>query len=571
MNHQFLHSQGDGPALRIGIISCNQTIPAFARQILEDIAASDFAHTVCVIDCCDKSSPNKPFHWIKTLVATLGDSSKRHCLFYKAYQTLIEPLHPISPDPLEKVPFDDLIDSENIIRTTIGISRSTLQADKSGAIRPPPDIDVLLDFSTLKPDAIHPIKARDGIWFYRLGEGHRLTNDTNLIASVLEDPASTARIMLEREESSSRPPTILAEAYFSLTPNLSARHNRFPPYWGTTHFVIEKLRELHQSGQARSIADEPAITDAPALASPTNQQVISYQRQRIARTLSRLPTAIRKGQFSLHWQIAIRQSATPLLNEQDEKAALKQFKWLQSPPNHFWADPFLLEYEGSTWLFFEDFDILQEKGKIACGRIDDNGDLIEVQTVLERDYHLSFPLVFRHQGKIYMVPESAHHQRVDLFYARHFPEDWVLEKQLLDVSVVDATLYQHAGRWWMLASPMAVPGHTPMTCLWTAEQLTGEWALAPAGTISNDVHYSRNGGSIFTWEDSHYRISQDCSRGYGTALWFNKILQWDARTYKEQPCRRIDGHTIPGLLGIHSYNRTGNLEVIDGKFLHPGR
>jgi hypothetical protein len=103
----------------------------------------------------------------------------------------------------------------------------------------------------------------------------------------------------------------------------------------------------------------------------------------------------------------------------------------------------------------------------------------------------------------------------------------------------------------------------PLSLDW---QLTGEWKVAARFNVSNDVHYARNAGTVFKHRGRLYRVSQDCSSRYGAALWFNHIEHWDQQHYTEQPYKRIGSESVAGLSGIHSYNRAGDLEVIDGRF-----
>ena len=71
--------------------------------------------------------------------------------------------------------------------------------------------------------------------------------------------------------------------------------------------------------------------------------------------------------------------------------------------------------------------------------------------MLERDHHLSYPFVFEHEGVVYMLPERGEAGRVELHRAVAFPDEWRLDRVLLDgLTAVDATL--HVGE----ARPLAV-------------------------------------------------------------------------------------------------------------------
>ena len=556
MNRQFLHSTGKRSHLRIGIACNNQLIPRYARQVLRDITESDFADIVCILESRE-TGQRKGKGLIKRLRGLI-DGSKRRYLLYVGYQILTKPFCERSSDPLDLVPFADLIPND------ITDADLTCHGDTTTPL--PVNLDVILNLGNLQLNTACSRSARHGVWFFRLGEGRAQTNDPELIASVLADPASTARITLEMAGASNQT-TILAEAFYSMMPTLSAHKNHFPPYWGSTHLVIEKLRDLHQSEKIGLINKKSPVSEkSEKNPHPTNRQILVHQIERLKKFARRLPNTLRQGSSYVHWDIALRHSLTPLL-EQEENTALSQFHWLSSPPGHFWADPFLIEKDGVTWLFFEDFVLADGKGRIACGRISKGGELLDVRVVLEKPYHLSYPQVFQHDSEVFLVPESAQHHSVSLYRATDFPNRWEHESQLLDVGVVDATLAEHDGRWWMFASPMAVSGHAPMTYLWTATELASGWHLASSSAINSNVCHSRGAGSLHAHNGKLYRISQDGSMAYGSALWFNEITQWDIRGYREKPVRHIKGRCISGLTGIHSYNRSGYWEVIDGRFL----
>jgi hypothetical protein len=50
-------------------------------------------------------------------------------------------------------------------------------------------------------------------------------------------------------------------------------------------------------------------------------------------------------------------------------------------------------------------------------------------------------------------------------------------------------------------------------------------------------------------------------------LVFNEIRRLDAAGYEETPIMRIGADAASGLSGVHTYNRAGRWEVIDGRFL----
>ena len=226
-----------------------------------------------------------------------------------------------------------------------------------------------------------------------------------------------------------------------------------------------------------------------------------------------------------------------------------------------------MEESGATWMFFEDYSYAEKRGVIGCARLE-NGQVQDPRTVLERDHHLSFPHIFKHDGAIWMVPESEQARQVQLYRAVKFPDEWVLDRTLLELRAVDPVLFEHEGRWWMFAPPLVVNGHAPLTLLFVAPQPWGPWSLHPAGCVSGDVRRARCAGAIIRDRGRLIRASQECAGGYGHSVCFNE-MQLSDTTYEEKLCGQFTADALRCVAGVHTYNRAGEWEVIDGRALAP--
>jgi hypothetical protein len=94
----------------------------------------------------------------------------------------------------------------------------------------------------------------------------------------------------------------------------------------------------------------------------------------------------------------------------------------------------------------------------------------------------------------------------------------------------------------------------------------GPWHYHRAGPVSSDARWARGAGNVFEHQGQLIRPSQDCSASYGSSLNFNEVLALDEESYRENPLRTITASVHPGLKGIHTFNRLGDLEVVDGLF-----
>ena len=123
------------------------------------------------------------------------------------------------------------------------------------------------------------------------------------------------------------------------------------------------------------------------------------------------------------------------------ESTLFRLKPLRLPKNEFWADPFILNHNNKNYIFFENYDYNLKKGKISCGIIENN-ELINIEDVLVKDYHLSFPYIFKENGEIYLLPETNANNQLELYKCVSFPNKWELHSTAFEgEKVADAFFY----------------------------------------------------------------------------------------------------------------------------------
>jgi len=74
---------------------------------------------------------------------------------------------------------------------------------------------------------------------------------------------------------------------------------------------------------------------------------------------------------------------------------------------------------------------------------------------------------------------------------------------------------------------------------------------------------ARPAGKIFSQNGRLYRPSQNCSVRYGYGFNFNEIELLTEHEYKETPVTKALPNWEKNILGTHTFNRAGNLHVID--------
>jgi hypothetical protein len=362
---------------------------------------------------------------------------------------------------------------------------------------------------------------------------------------------------------------VLCKGLFPTRSHVSMARNRFAPYWGSQHYVIWKLNELHHYGwdfvKSRCVPPAPYEGRKKIYRKPVNTEMMQWLGVPfITKNVGRLVKS--RSDEVQDWSFGTR-----VIPSADEALTCNAgnvggFQWITPADNRFYADPFLLTHGGKPWLFYEEFDYVAGRAHIAgvglnpqTGKPDG-----EAFPALKPDYHLSYPMVFSHDGEVFMIPESRATNRVELYRAVNFPYEWKLEKVLWSgLELVDTTALFHDGRWYFFTSAEFPSGHANTLLLFSADSLTGEWKLHPSSPISTDVRTSRSGGAILRDGGRLIRPTQDCRSCYGYAIHLHEITALDESVYTQRQICDFNPASF-GREGVHTYGRTGNIEVIDG-------
>lgn len=262
-----------------------------------------------------------------------------------------------------------------------------------------------------------------------------------------------------------------------------------------------------------------------------------------------------------HWTIAWRRTRNgPALPTPEG------FTTAAIDPDTAYADPFVITREGETYVFAEVLPYASRKGVIGWARLSDAG-LSPFSVALERPYHVSYPFLLEYEGDLYMVPETGHSRAVELYRCVRFPDEWTLERTLMEgVQLKDVTLFEHDGRWWMFA---AAPSHGGSSI----DELFGWWAPSPFGPwtahrlnpVKSDVRSARPAGRPIVRDGRLFRPGQDCEAGYGTGLVWCEIVALSPTEFRETPVARWKGADLGPYTGVHTYNGDDCFEVVDLK------
>jgi hypothetical protein len=557
-------SDGSRPPLRIGVMLDGLWSIRCFRHSLEDVLGSNFASLVAVVlnSTSDRDGARRAGRFSRYWNA-LSNARARHSLAYTLYTRFLDGLPTNAEDPLAIVDCTDLLAGATVVSVkplaTRFVHRFPPDAvDRVRAL----DLDVLVrfGFNIVRGEILDV--PRYGIWSYHHGDPDSFRGGPAHYWEMVEhSPVSGAMLQVLTDELDGG--LVLCKGLFSTTGTLSLAENRYGPYWGTQHFLIQKLNELHRYGWdfVRSRAAPPSVYAGrrSPYRTPTNSEFVGWTAKEIAR---RSVKRLARTETDTEWSVALRRDGVPLPFD-DAPDGVRQFRELRNPAGRFLADPFLLDGPEGTWLFVEDFAFDSRRAVISCGAVTENGEIEGLLPCLEMPHHLSYPHVFWHEGTAFMTPESEASGTVELYRATRFPYEWVRETTLIRLRCVDPTVFRHHDRWWLFATHTAVPGQSVMTLLFHAPDLFGPWQLHRASPISADVRVSRSAGSILERDGQILRPGQDCSIRYGRALVWNRIDVLNELDYRETTIARRDAASLPSADGIHHYHRCQRWEAID--------
>jgi hypothetical protein len=135
---------------------------------------------------------------------------------------------------------------------------------------------------------------------------------------------------------------------------------------------------------------------------------------------------------------------------------------------------------------------------------------------------------------------------------------------LRDVDANDATPFRHDGRWWLSATVRHRGSCSDALHLWFADRLTGPWVPHAHNPVLVDIASARPAGLPERSDGRLLRPVQDGRRGYGAALAVAEVETLDPTSFVQRVVARVPpGPSWPGSR-LHTVNRAGRLEVIDG-------
>lgn len=264
--------------------------------------------------------------------------------------------------------------------------------------------------------------------------------------------------------------------------------------------------------------------------------------------------------YAESWNVAWREAAPGTLLRDKQTP----FTIIDNPLRYWAADPFVMEKDGKTYIFAELYDYVRCRGILGCCELIP-GQKCRWEPIIVESFHLSYPCILEHEGKIYLLPESCENRSLLLYEAVEFPWKWKRVRVLReDVAFADTTPVSDDG---LALTHQVADARNPQLLL---IDLTGRCPDVPAD--NQDLLRSRPAGKLFRLDGQLIRPIQhswDFDRNYGKSLIFSSVTLEDTLC-QEEPITEISPgdlrYSRPIFLdGMHTYNSSARFEVIDIK------
>lgn len=332
------------------------------------------------------------------------------------------------------------------------------------------------------------------------------------------------------------------------------------------HFLFSKLRHYLQvqlldiaaCGEVRPTGPRAFVPPAPAAGFPGLSATLSYAAGLCRILASELVNRKLRRRFN-RWNVGFARGDWRQLH-------LPQAHQIGNRPGHFIADPFVIRDASGDFCFVEDYDFDRQLGTIAAYRLHERKADFLGEVIVE-PHHLSFPFLFRHQGKLLMCPESSAARRITLYESEAFPLRWRPVHTVMDkVCAADSLFFEHDGRWWLFTNidPSNEEDCNAELMIFHADSpLTDHWIPHAQNPIYIDSSKARNGGLIVEG-DQIYRVSQRQGfNAYGTGHAIHRIVTLTPDEYLEETVLTRSPADFPGVDGSHHCHVDGDLCVFD--------
>ena len=239
-----------------------------------------------------------------------------------------------------------------------------------------------------------------------------------------------------------------------------------------------------------------------------------------------------------------------------ESGFIPKVHWIKDDHKRGWfADPFILRMTDKEIVFLvEEWIYKYNRGVISQVIISrDDYSIKDVKIIINTGKHMSFPIYYRKNGKVYLYPEQSARGETWLY---EYDEDTCTAKEveLLNPNdVVDTTISEIKKGEVVLLSTTAPNHNGDILDVYPYYETGCTSTLRPIKQIKFTRKTARNAGVLFRVNGKLYRPAQDCTIRYGECVEIQEVrLDENEITFIPRNC--IFSPNKEYNLGFHTFN-----------------
>ena len=261
---------------------------------------------------------------------------------------------------------------------------------------------------------------------------------------------------------------------------------------------------------------------------------------------------------SIHWEIGFLDNTLEGIVNGDE---LKLSLVTHDYPDSWFADPFILDVTDDVIVVLVE-EVTQKvpKGRISKLVIDRRmNHVVKKKIVLERQGHLSFPIIYRKNEKIYIYPENSAEGALNIYEYSIQDDSLALVHELSDHPLTDAVFTDLFGKPQLFTTEAAYANGFQLDQYeWDNDQR--KFVLATSHTFSE--HIARMAGNFFSVNGKVYRPAQESNTNYGHGISLQEVSFKNGKWLFKEVRRMVSPH--PKLSrSFHTLNSYKGVIVVD--------
>ena len=264
---------------------------------------------------------------------------------------------------------------------------------------------------------------------------------------------------------------------------------------------------------------------------------------------------------SLKWNVAYQ-----FINEWKNPTLSKSII-IKNPKNSYLADPFVIKYNNKTVVFVEDYSFKNRKGKISAYEINSKS-YKKLGTVIEEEFHLSYPFLIEDKEDLFMVPETHQTKDIRIYRCTEFPLKWKLHKILISgIGAVDTNIFKFNNKYWLFTNldTSNSSDYSSELHIFYADNIeSSEWKPHALNPVIFDSKKARNGGMIYSEKKHTYRVFQKQGfDNYGESIGISRIKTLTENEYEEEIYMNVMPDFFKKISGTHSFSYNSGVLVND--------